>query len=169
MNFAPRTLLRAADALPEIAVEPAFDFVSAEYHALQQRSSSSAFQAPRWLDALHREVGAAFGAKPVTVTVRDKIDGRLLLVLPFALRRARGVTTLEFADFGLCDYLGPVHDDADLPLLLADATLPRRIAAVLPRHDVLALTKLAGEQALLAHLFPRRAAPACASRPIRRN
>jgi len=154
MNFAPRTPLRAAEALPDVAVEPAFDFLGAEYRALQQRSSASAFQAPHWLDALHHDVGAALGAKPVTITIRDRIDGGLLAVLPFALRRAHGVTTLEFADFGLCDYLAPVHDDTDLPLLLADATLPRRIAAALPRHDVLALTKLAGEQALLAHLFP---------------
>jgi CelD/BcsL family acetyltransferase involved in cellulose biosynthesis len=77
-----------------------------------------------------------------------------MLVLPFALLRRRGVTTLEFADFGLCDYLGPVYDPADLPLLLVDATLSKRIAAALPRHDVLALTKLAGEQTLLASLFP---------------
>ena len=61
---------------------------------------------------------------------------------------------LEFADFGLCDYLAPVYDPADLPLLLVDATLPKRIVAALPRHDVLALTKLAGDQTLLASLFP---------------
>ena len=153
MNFAPRTLLRADDTLLDVAVE-AFDFVSEEYRALHERSCATAFQAPRWLAALHRDVGTAFGAKPVTVTVRDPSDRRLMLVLPFALLRRRGVTTLEFADFGLCDYLGPVYDPADLPLLLVDATLPKRVAAALPRHDVLALTKLAGEQTLLASLFP---------------
>jgi hypothetical protein len=93
-----------------------------------------------------------------------------MLVLPFALLRRRGVTTLEFADFGLCDYLGPVYDPADLPLLLVDATLSKRITAALPRHDVLALTKLAGEQTLLASLFPAACtARGCASRPIRRR
>lgn len=153
MNFAPRTLLLADDTLLNVAVET-FDFLSDEYRALHERSCATAFQAPRWLDALHRDVGTAFGAKPVTVAVRDPSDGRLMLVLPFALLRRRGVTTLEFADFGLCDYLGPVYDPADLPLLLVDATLAKRIAAALPRHDVLALTKLAGEQTLLASLFP---------------
>ena len=153
MNFAPRTLLRADDTLLDVAVE-AFDFLSDEYRALHAQSCATAFQAPRWLAALHRDVGTAFGAKPVTVTVRDPSDGRLMLVLPFALLRRQGVTTLEFADFGLCDYLGPVYDPADLPLLLVDATLAKRVAAALPRHDVLALTKLAGEQTLLASLFP---------------
>ena len=155
MNFAPAMPFRAAEALLDVAVEPAFEFLGAEYRALQQRSCATSFQAPLWLDALHRDVGAAFGARPVTVTVRAQTDGRLMLVLPLTLRRERGVTTLEFADFGLCDYLAPVHDTADLPLLLADATLPERIAAALPRHDMLALTKLAGERTLLAHLFPK--------------
>lgn len=145
--------LRTDDALFDVAVEP-FDFLGDEYRTLHAQSCATAFQAPRWLDALNRDVGTAFGATPVTVTVRDPADGRLMLVLPFALRRERGIATLEFADFGLCDYLGPVYEDGDLPLLMVDAALPRRIAAVLPRHDVLALTKLAGDHKLLAHLFP---------------
>ncbi len=153
MNFAPRAVLRADNALLDVAVED-FDFLGAEYHALHDCSTATAFQAPRWLDALQRDVGAAFGAKPVTVTVRDPADGRLMLVLPFTLVRRHGVATLSFADFGLCDYLAPVYDPADLALLLVDASLPARIAAALPRHDALALTKLAGEHALLAYLFP---------------
>lgn len=153
MNFSPRTPLRADDVLFDVAVE-AFDFLGDEYGALHQRSRATAFQAPRWIAALHRDVGTAFGAQPVTVTVRDPADGRLMLVLPLTLLRRHGVTTLEFADFGLCDYLEPVYDPSDLPLLLVDARLPERIAAALPRHDMLALTKLAGEQTLLAALFP---------------
>lgn len=169
MNFAPRTILRADDALLDVALECGFDFLGEEYRALHERSSASAFQAPRWLDALHRDVGAAFDATAVTVTVRDPADGRLMLVLPFVLRRERGIATLEFADFGLCDYLGPVYDDADLPLLLVDATLPARVVTALPRHDALALTKLAGEQALLAYLFPgvRRAQMRVSAYPAR--
>jgi CelD/BcsL family acetyltransferase involved in cellulose biosynthesis len=77
-----------------------------------------------------------------------------MLVLPLSRKRRRGVTTLAFADFGLCDYLGPVYDPAKAPLLLGDASLPRRLAATLPRHDMLALTKLAGNDPLIAHLFP---------------
>lgn len=153
MNFASRMPFRADDALLAVTVET-LDFAGDEYRALHEQSCATAFQAPRWLDALHRDVGTAFGAKPVTVTVRDPADGRLMLVLPFALLRRHGVDTLELADFGLCDYLGPVYDPTDLPLLLVDATLPARIAMALPPHDVLALIKLAGDHKLLTYLFP---------------
>ena len=153
MNFAPRMPVRSEAPALAIAVESGFDFSGADYRALQQRSASSAFQAPGWLDALHRDVGVAFGAEPVTVTIRNESDRRLMLVLPLARARRGGVTYLEFADFGLCDYLGPVYDEAEAPLLLADASLPGRLAAALPRHDLLALTKLR-EDPLTAHLFP---------------
>jgi CelD/BcsL family acetyltransferase involved in cellulose biosynthesis len=154
MNFALRMPVRSEAPALTLAVEPGFDFAGPEYRALQQRSASSAFQAPGWLDALQRDVGAAFGAEPVTVTIRNANGGRLMLVLPLARACRRGVTYLEFADFGLCDYLGPVYDQSEAPLLLADASLPDRLAAALPRHDLIALTKLAGEDPLLAHLFP---------------
>jgi CelD/BcsL family acetyltransferase involved in cellulose biosynthesis len=168
MNFAPRTPLRADAPALHVTVEREFAFAGAEYRALHRRSGASAFQAPRWLEALQRDVAPAFGATPVTVTARDP-NGRLMLVLSLALQRRHGVTTLEFADFGLCDYLAAVHDPADLPLLLADATLAHRLAAALPRHDVLALTKLSGEHKLLAHLFPsaRRARMRISAYPAR--
>lgn len=155
MNFAPRTAdLQAVSASPlDVALEPAFDFAGADYRGLHPCSQASAFQAPRWLDRLHRDVAPARGAEAATVTVRAA-DGRLMLVLPLMRRRQRGVAILEFADFGVCDYLGAVYDPADAPLLLADASLPRRIAAALPRHDLLALTKLTGDQPLLRRLFP---------------
>ena len=154
MNFAPRMPVRSEALALTLAVEPGFDFAGAEYRALQQSSASSAFQAPGWLDALHRDVGVAFGAEPVTVTIRHESDGHLMLVLPLARTRRAGVTYLEFVDFGLCDYLGPVYDLAEAHLLLADASLPQRLAAALPGHDLIALTKLAGEDPLMAHLFP---------------
>jgi hypothetical protein len=72
MNFAPRMPVRSEAFALTLAVEPGFDFAGAEYRALQQNSASSAFQAPGWLDALHRDVGVAFGAEPVTVTIRHE-------------------------------------------------------------------------------------------------
>ena len=137
-----------------VAAEPAFDFASKDYRSLHRRSRASAFQGGRWLSALHRDVAPAFGAEPVTLAVRDETDGRLMLVLPMARHRAQGVTFLTFADFGLCDYVGPVYDPADAPLLFADASLPQRLAAALPRHDVLRFTKLADGDPLLERLFP---------------
>jgi CelD/BcsL family acetyltransferase involved in cellulose biosynthesis len=154
MNFAPsaRSLEAAEATVFRVAVEPAFDFAGAAYRSLHQRSNATVFQSPRWLDALHRDLAPAFGAEPVTVTVRDQ-NGWLMLVLPLMRRRQRGVTTLEFADLGPCDYNAAVYDPDEVPLLDADATLPQRIAAALPRHDVLALGKLTGDDPLLDRLF----------------
>src|SRR5258708_5352781 len=154
MTFAP-SQFHAVEASKLVAtVERAFDFASAEYHSLQQRSRANAFHAGRWLAALQANVATAFGAEPATITVRDKADGRLLLVLPLVLRRRQGVSFLEFADFGLCDYLGAVYDPAETPRLASDATLPQRVAAALPPHDVIAFTKLSGNDPLLGRLFP---------------
>lgn len=172
MTFAPTTqFVRASAAATKlvVATEPAFDFAGAEYCALQRRSRATAFQDARWLSALHHDVAPAAGAEPVTLVLRDAADGRLMLVLPLARHRARGVTLLTFADFGLCDYLAPVYDPADMPLLLAVADLPRRVAAALPRHDVLQLNKLTGEDSLLEWLFPdmRRARMRASTYPAR--
>src|SRR5689334_105381 len=103
MNFAPRTVLAAGETALLVAVEN-LDFAGKEYRALHRRSDASAFQGPCWLAALLHDVAPAHRAEPVTVTVRGAIDRRLMLALPLMRRRERGVTWLEFADLGLCDY-----------------------------------------------------------------
>ena len=155
MNVAPRPTALQAIHSPalDVALEPAFDFAGAEYRDLHRLSQASAFQAPRWLNALYRDVAPASGAESATVTVRGT-NGRLLLALPLIRRDEQGVSVLEFADFGVCDYLGAVYDPGDAALLLADAGLPQRIADALPSHDLLAFTKLTGDDPLLDHLFP---------------
>ena len=172
VGFAQRTRnIRASSAVTKLAIaaEPAFDFAGAEYCSLQQRSRATAFQAGHWLSALYHDVASATGAEPVTITVRDETDGRLMLVLPLARHRARGVTFLAFADFALCDYLGPIYDPAEIPSFRADASLPQRIAMALPRHDVLQFTKLAAGDVLLEWLFPNayRARMRVSAYPVR--
>ena len=155
MNSTPgiRTVHAAEAAVFAVAVEPDFEFAGAAYRTLHANSRATVFQFPSWIAALHRDLGPVFGAEEVTVTVRDQ-SGRLMLVLPLVRRRRGGVTILEFADFGLCDYHAAVYDIDETPLLDADATLAQRIAAVLPRHDVLALDKLTGDDPMLEQLFP---------------
>lgn len=138
----------------EVAVEPHFDFRSDEYGALLSRSNATAFQTALWLDTLYRDVAPAFGAEPVIVTVRDADSGELLLVLPLVRRRRHQVTFIEFADFGVCDYLRPIYDPADQPRLIADVTLPGRIASLFS-CDVILLTKVHDYDAMLDSLFPQ--------------
>src|SRR4029077_5116639 len=145
MTYAPtRQFVRANTTATNfvVAAEAAFDFASAEYRALHQRSRASAFQAARWLAALHHDVAPAVDAEPATVAVRDATDGRLVLVLPLARHRVRGVKFLAFADFGFWGLSGPVYDPADAILLLADPNLSRRVAAALPPYDLLRFDKL---------------------------
>jgi CelD/BcsL family acetyltransferase involved in cellulose biosynthesis len=137
----------------EVTIEPDFDFGSEAYRLVFDRSRATVFQSPRWLEAMRVDLAPALGVEPATVTVREA-GGRLLLVLPLTRRRERGVTILGFADFGLCDYHAAVYDPGDLPRLLADTGLSRRIAATLPKHDVLAFEKLTGDDVLLDCLFP---------------
>jgi CelD/BcsL family acetyltransferase involved in cellulose biosynthesis len=150
----PRPIRPAEADMLDVAVEPHFDFTSAEYESIHQRSRTTAFQGSRWLDALHRHVAHAMTAEPVTVTVRESGSGRLVLVLPLARTRRNGVVFLEFADFGLCDYLAAVYDPVDVPLLVGDAGLQERITALLPSCDVISLTKLTGADPVLHQLFP---------------
>ena len=155
MNFIPRVSgVRPVDgSVPTVALESSFDFAAPEYRELHANSGASVFQSPSWIDALHHEVAPAFGADQVTVTVRDP-GGRLLMVLPLVRRRVRGMRILEFADFGLCDYNAPVYDLDEAVLLDADMTLPQRVAAVLPPHDLVALIKMTREDSLLRRLLP---------------
>src|SRR5205823_653797 len=97
MTYAsPRPFFRADTAATQlvVATEPAFDFASAEYRVLHQRSRASAFQGAHWLAGLHHDIAPAVDAEPFTVGVRDAADGRLMLVLPLARHRMRGVTFL---------------------------------------------------------------------------
>ena len=64
-DFAPRMPVRSEALAPTLAVN-LFDFAGAEYRVLQS-SASSAAQAPGWLDALHRDVGVAFGAELIAM------------------------------------------------------------------------------------------------------
>jgi CelD/BcsL family acetyltransferase involved in cellulose biosynthesis len=148
------TRLRAAADIFDVALEPTFEFDSAEYQSLQERSATTAFQGSRWLATLYREVAPAFAAEPITVTVRERGTGRLMLVLPLVRRRANKLISIEFADFGVCDYLAPVCEPADIHCLVADATLPPRIWRLLAPFDVISLTKLPHEDPVLKHLFP---------------
>jgi CelD/BcsL family acetyltransferase involved in cellulose biosynthesis len=156
-------------AAHHVAIEPQFDFCSEEYQALHLRSQATAFQGPRWLHCLYRDVAPALTAEPVIVTVRETKGGRLVLVLPMISHRRNGMTFVEFADFGLCDYLRAVYDPVDAPPLLTDVTLRERVAALLPPCDVISLTKLTGDDLVLERLFSnaRRARMRVSAYPVR--
>ena len=120
----------------------AFDFMSKEYQQLFARADATIFQSPVWLDRIYGMLAPRFDACPMIVTIRARDSGRLVAVLPLALRRFRGVRVATFADFGVADYCAVVVVSGDLALLLADAEVPALVRSVLRGCDILSVRKV---------------------------
>lgn len=138
----------------DIRVEPDYDFRSAEYRAFYRPGRATAFQAPLWLDMIHRRLAPALDAKQRTLMVRNRADGALLALVPFVLQRTRGVRILAPADFGVCDYNSVVGDRNVLATLAADPTLVERLQAEIENCDILMFRKVRDDDFDIARLFP---------------
>jgi CelD/BcsL family acetyltransferase involved in cellulose biosynthesis len=144
----------------EVAVEPAFDFLSAEYAQLFAYSQATAFQHPLWLDALYRKLAPALSAKPLIVTVRR--HGRLIMLLPLLRRRYGTLRAIEFADLGVSDYAAPVVSDENFDEIASDSAACARVKAALKPFDVLRIQKLSEYSGPIERLLgtsPRIAMP----------
>lgn len=124
-----------------IGVEPAFDFMSAEYRALFSPRRGTAFQAPLWLDHLHRRLGPALGGRQHTITVRDAMSRELVAVLPMVIQRARGVTVVQPADFGVCDCNSIVGDPLRLVQLSASIEVKAALRQTMAGADLVMFRK----------------------------
>jgi CelD/BcsL family acetyltransferase involved in cellulose biosynthesis len=114
----------AAPPTMQIATEGEFDFLSVEYREFYNPLRGSAFQAPLWMDRVHRCLCAALNGTQHTVTIRD-CEGTLLAVMPLVRQKAMGITILQPADFGVCDY-NCVVADQDFLSMLCKCQLARR-------------------------------------------
>lgn len=136
-----------------VAREDGFEFRSAEYAALYDRSEATLFQHPTWLHHVYRHRAPATGSARVVVTVRARVGGRLLVVLPLVRRWRRGVRLVEFADLGVSDYAAAVIDRFEAVEVLADPDVPRDVRAALGGFDLLHVQKLMGSASPTAHLL----------------
>ena len=126
----------------DLDVEPEFDFLSDEYRAFYRPERATAFQAPIWMDMIHRRLAPALRAKQHTITLRERGTGALKGVLPFVLQRSKGISMLLFADFGVCDYNAPVADRHTLSMMAADADLLARLDDLTKPCDLILLRKV---------------------------
>jgi CelD/BcsL family acetyltransferase involved in cellulose biosynthesis len=150
------------DALDaEIRIDPSFDFLSTEYRELFVGSTGTAFQAPLWQSMLHKVLVPALNVRQHTLTIRERASGRLLVVIPFVLAKARGVTLLMPADFGLCDYNAPIGAVETLNAVAKDADILAEIGTALGRHDLLLFRKVRRDGFDIHRLFPRAVVSAC--------
>ena len=140
---APRIQVRERDTSLNvtIGVEPTFDFLSAEYRTLFSPGRGTAFQAPLWLDHLHRRLGPALVARQHTITVRDALSRDLIAVLPMVVQRSRGVTIIQPADFGICDYNSIVGDPLRLIQLSANGEVKAALRRTMAGADIVMFRK----------------------------
>jgi CelD/BcsL family acetyltransferase involved in cellulose biosynthesis len=139
----------------DIRVESDFDFMSDEYRGFYRRDRATVFQAPLWLDMIHKRLAPGLGAAQRTLTVRDSSNGCLRIVVPLVLQRIAGIRMLAPADFGVCDYNSVVGDRQTLDVIASDPSLAGRIEAALGACDILMFRKVRGDDFDVQRLLPR--------------
>lgn len=148
-----RKPLNRGETIPlRVAIEPTFDFTSAEYSRLFDRSGATAFQHPVWLQAFFRDWAPKRGAQPIIVTGRCPSAG-LCFVLPLILRQISKVSLLESADLGVSDYAAPVVDSRWWETYKGRDKLAEQIAHQLPPYDILRIKPVRPEHLALWRTF----------------
>lgn len=137
----------------EVCLEPAFDFLSPEYRSFYRPGRATAFQAPLWQHMIHERLVPTLAAKPHTLTLRTRGSGELVAVFPFVTQRAFGLTILQPADFGVCDYNGVVADPHTLEMIAVDAELIAAIQEKLGGRGLLIFRKTRSDGFDVARLF----------------
>lgn len=138
----------------DVVIEPGFDFLSDAYRALFAQSAATAFQSPLWLHAIHRDLVPSLGAEPRTVTVRERQTGDLVAVLPLVSQRRMGVTIVQPADFGICDYNSLVASTAAFDRFVGDDGVRTALRAVLEPGSLLMFRKVRADGLDMQRLFP---------------
>lgn len=144
-----------------IDVEPEFDFGSAEYRSFHNLRRATAFQSPRWLDAIHRDLSPRLGGRQFTVTVRQDGDRRLMAVLPLVVQRVGLLSVAQPADYGVCDANAVVADPQVLERLSQDSNARARLAALLNGVDILFFRKVRRDGFDVRKLFARSMTSTC--------
>ncbi|MBW7969642.1 GNAT family N-acetyltransferase [Bradyrhizobium sp. BR 10289] len=142
----------------DVAVEPAFDFLSPEYAELFVGSAATAFQHPLWLHSLYTKLAFHAGAEPLVIVARRRATGALAMVLPLLRIRRGPIRTVEFADLRVSDYLAPVCSPEVFSDLLRDADACAEIRGLVRPFDLLRMTKLPDGRLAIENLLaaPRR-------------
>lgn len=126
----------------KIEIAERLELVQRDWDALMLDGRYTPFQTPHWLRPWYALVAPHIGARPLFVTVRDRVSGEPLMLLPLCLRRLGLLKIIEFADGGLSDYNAPILASNFSPRGTEMQELWRAILAALPFADVVRLQKL---------------------------
>lgn len=113
----------------------------AAWDRLEQTGSLSVFQTRFFMQPFLTELVPASRAAPIVVTVHDA-DGRPQVIVPFVMRRVKGLRKIELADLDLCDYAAPLMARDAVFDRAGAAQLWRRIVARLPAADAVTMKKM---------------------------
>lgn len=126
----------------DVSVDNTFDFLSQEYAEQFAGSSATAFQHPLWLDSIYRKLVPAAAAKRLIIVLRYRANGALAMVLPL-LRLQRGpISTVEFADLRVSDYLALPCSAEVFSEVLGDSCACLEIQRLIKPFDILRIPKL---------------------------
>lgn len=123
-------------------IEHGFDFLSAEYEKLFQRSGATAFQRPLWLHSIYAVLAPKLGAEHHVIAVRQLSTGKLVMVIPLVVQKSFGVSVLQPADFGVCDYNCIVAEPETIAFLCTDQNFLGQVRHLLQTGDVLIFRKV---------------------------
>lgn len=144
----------------DIKVESDFDFLSAEYRAFHNLRRATAFQTPLWLHSIHTKLAPNLSATQHTITIRNH-NNELIALIPLVVMKSAGLSILQPADFGVCDYNAVVGDPLVLETLAADPSVIDRIDRLLSVGDLLLFRKVRDDAFDARRLFKKTAASPC--------
>ena len=132
-----------------------FDFLGEEYGDLFQNSHATTFQSPLWLHHMYKDLIPELGVDPIIVTVRDMQSDALRLVLPLVRSRYAGLSCIEPADLGICDYNAVVASHELEESFYSDEDLRDEIMKGLKPYHLVFFRKLRGECGVISHVMGR--------------
>ena len=129
-----------------------FDFLGDEFQNLFHDSEATAFQAPLWLHHIYEHLVPALGVKPIVLTVRDLDSGELKIVLPLVQSSYAGLTCIEPADMGICDYNAVIACPALADRFFSDDILQKQVHDALGSSHLIFFRKMRGECEVIDHV-----------------
>lgn len=136
-----------------IAREDQFDFLSAEYRELFEKSHVTAFQSPSWLHLFYEQLIPYTSNKPVIITVRCAMSRRLQMLLPLTWCQSMGLITIESADCFVCDYFAAVALPELRKSIANDGAIGATLRSLMQPFDIIMLKKMRTKDAWIGDLI----------------
>lgn len=130
-----------------------FDFRGEDYVTLFNNSNATVFQAPQWLHHLYGKLIPALGVEPLIVTIRDRNSDQLRLVLPLVRTKYAGLSCIEPADLGICDYNAVVACRELESCFFSDDRLQKQVIEGLRPVHLIFFRKMQNDSKLVSHVI----------------